>query len=271
MAIGLTPSTRAEAAPTMPAGFSLVTINTGFAPFELVNFAFLPSGDMLAIGKCGGIRRVTESGTSVPVATLPVQCGVVRAGIAGVVAGDRGGATAYDRCMAALVLTLIGNDRAGLVSAVAEVAARHDANWEQSQMAELAGRFAGVVLLTVPDAAADDLIADLEPLHGMLDITVQRGVTIATPADTRRFALDLVGADRRGIVFEISRVLAEHGVNIELFESESRDAPMSGERLFEAHAVLEIPRAADIAALRRSLERLADELMVDLDLEAADG
>ena len=57
--------------------------------------------------------------------------------------------------MATLVLTLIGDDRAGLVNAVAEVVARHGGNWERSQMAELAGKFAGIVLVTVPDDSVD--------------------------------------------------------------------------------------------------------------------
>jgi glycine cleavage system regulatory protein len=171
--------------------------------------------------------------------------------------------------MATLVLTVIGDDRAGLVNAVAEVVALHGGNWEQSQMAELAGKFAGIVLVTVPDASADGLVAALEPLQGMLDITAQVGAAPEADAGVRRFALDLVGADRPGIVREITEVLAAHGVNIDRLRTEARDAPMSGGRLFEAHAVLEVSPATDLGALRVALERLADELMVDIELDAA--
>ena len=59
-------------------------------------------------------------------------------------------------------------------------------------------------------------------------------------AGVQRFTLDLVGADRPGIVREITEVLAAHGVNIDRLRTEARDAPMSGGRLFEAHAVLEV-------------------------------
>ncbi len=82
---------------------------------------------------------------------------------------------AYDRRMATLVLTVIGDDRAGLVNAVAQVVAGHGGNWERSQMAELAGKFAGIVLVTVPDNGVDELVAALEPLPGMLDIMAQPG------------------------------------------------------------------------------------------------
>lgn len=176
---------------------------------------------------------------------------------------------AYDHPMATLVLTLIGDDRAGLVNAVAEVVARHGGNWERSQMAELAGKFAGIVLVTIPDDAVDGLTASLEPLHGMLDITAQPGAVeleVIAPG-ARRFALDLVGTDRPGIVREITDVLAAHSVNIDTLRTETRDAPMSGGRLFEAMATLEVPSSTDIGALRVALEKLANELMVDITLD----
>lgn len=169
--------------------------------------------------------------------------------------------------MATLVLTVIGDDKAGLVNAVAQVVARHGGNWESSQMAELAGKFAGIVLVTVPESSASALIADLEPLAGMLDITAQQGEPVhhVVPPGTQRFTLDLLGGDRAGIVREITDVLAEHAVNIDSLRTETRDAPMSGGRLFEAHAIVEVPTTADIGALRVALERLANELMVDID------
>ena len=173
--------------------------------------------------------------------------------------------------MSTLVLTVIGDDRAGLVNAVAEVVARHGGNWERSQMAELAGKFAGIVLVTVPDTGADALVRDLEPLQGMLDITAQPGAVelqVIAPG-ARRFALDLIGGDRPGIVREITDVLAAHSVNIDTLRTETRDAPMSGGRLFEASAVLEVPGDADIGALRVALERLANELMVDITLDTS--
>lgn len=173
--------------------------------------------------------------------------------------------------MSTLVLTLIGDDRAGLVNAVAQVVAQHGGNWERSQLAELAGKFAGIVLVTVPDNNVDALVSALEPLHGMLDITAQTGAVeleVIAPG-ANRFTLDLIGGDRPGIVREITDVLAAHAVNIDTLRTETRDAPMSGGRLFEASAVLEVPAATDLGALRVALERLANELMVDIELDTS--
>jgi glycine cleavage system regulatory protein len=65
-------------------------------------------------------------------------------------------------------------------------------------------------------------------------------------------------------VRQITDVLTAHGVNIDRLHTETRDAPMSGGRLFEAHADLEVPPGADLGAVRVALEKLANELMVDI-------
>jgi len=172
--------------------------------------------------------------------------------------------------MTPLVLTLIGDDRAGLVSAVATAVTEHGGNWDRSQMAELAGKFAGIVLVTVPDDRVDEFTDALEPLHGLLDVTVQRGDegAVTASADTTRWSLQLLGSDHPGIVSDISGVLAEHGVSIDAFTSSTREAPMASGMLFEAVADLDVPASTDVDALRAALENLANELMVDIELDA---
>jgi glycine cleavage system regulatory protein len=53
--------------------------------------------------------------------------------------------------MATLVLTVIGNDTSGLVDALADPIAHHGGSWDRSHMARLAGQFAGIVVVSVPD------------------------------------------------------------------------------------------------------------------------
>lgn len=166
--------------------------------------------------------------------------------------------------MASLVLTAIGDDRAGLVSALADVVAEHGGNWEQSQMAELAGKFAGIVLVSVPDQHLDALVRALEPLASILDIQAHVGGD--APTDARPVALHLLGNDRPGIVRELSSVLASIGVSIDQLATLTRPAPMAGGVLFEAEVVLEVPVELDDNDLRTILEGLAGELMVDITL-----
>ena len=83
----------------------------------------------------------------------------------------------------------------------------------------------------------------------------------------REVQLELIGQDRVGIVQEISTALARHGVSIEKLHTETESASMSGETLFRAWADLRVPRDLDMELLKQGLEVLADELMVDINLE----
>lgn len=170
--------------------------------------------------------------------------------------------------MAALVLTVIGDDRTGLVNALSDVIARHHGNWERSEMAELAGKFAGIVLVTVPDDARAALVHDLGLLRdqGLLEVTAAVSDAAVDTSTVTRLAMSLVGNDRPGIVRDLSAVLTSHGVSIEELRTSTREAPMAGGTLFEADATLVVRSDHDIAALRRAVEQLAGELMVDIDL-----
>lgn len=170
--------------------------------------------------------------------------------------------------MATVVLTLLGTDRAGLVSAVSQLITEQGGSWERSQMAHLAGTFAGIVEIDVPSAQVDALVSGVEALGAQgLRVTVERsGDAPAAAAEGHRMSLHLLGADRPGIVAEVSALLARHGVNLEELSTQVVEAPMAGGMLFEADAVAGVPDSADTAALRSALEALANELMVDLDL-----
>ncbi len=168
--------------------------------------------------------------------------------------------------MATFTLTCIGDDRPGLLSLLSAPISAHGGSWERSQMARLAGKFAGVLLLHVADSEADALVADLTALKGDgLLVTVER---TAAPVDrpTARMSLDLLGADHPGIVAEISAALASRRIGVEELSTQVREAPMAGGMLFEAHAVLETTAAQSIDDLRSVLEALADELMVEVTL-----
>jgi glycine cleavage system regulatory protein len=172
--------------------------------------------------------------------------------------------------MATFTLVCVGDDRPGLVSDLSAPISAHGASWERSQMARLAGKFAGVLLLEVADDRADALVADLTALKDVgLQVTLERTDEPAGHPSVR-LSLELIGADHPGIVAEISAALAAQGIGIEELSSDVRDAPMAGGTLFEAHAVLEAPPSTSMDVLRSKLEALADELMVEIRLSDAD-
>jgi len=166
----------------------------------------------------------------------------------------------------ALVMTIIGRDRPGLVESVARLVAAHGGNWLESRMSRLGGHFAGILRVEVPTGAAVALTAALAGLEAVgLAVTVHEDLSAAAPAAPARTALlEIVGHDRPGIVHQISAALASQGVNVEDLETERASAAMSGELLFKARANLAIPATASVEALRSQLEKIAADLIVDL-------
>lgn len=169
--------------------------------------------------------------------------------------------------MTTLVLTVVGDDRAGLVAAVAEVIDAHGGNWENSELAELAGAFAGIIEVSVAQGRADALRAALVEVPGLVTVAVPARTRSATDAGpSRRFAFQVLGNDHPGIVREVSAALSEQGVSIERMTSETRDAAMAGGRLFEAAISAVVPASVEVGEVTARLERLAAELQVDVTL-----
>ncbi len=166
-----------------------------------------------------------------------------------------------------LIITVTGPDRPGLVEAVSDVLARHGANWEESRMAGLHGRFAGLLSARVDAQAADALVSDLQSLaSNALALSVHPVPTTTTQPDAPpyRAELDLVGNDRPGIVQAIAHALHELGVSVDELHTDVSDATLGGGQLFRAVAHLSVPDRITLVQVQSTLEALANELMVDV-------
>jgi len=163
-----------------------------------------------------------------------------------------------------LVLTLIGKDRPGLVDALAATVAEHGGNWLESRMCHLGGEFAGILRVELPAEHEAAMTAGLVQLEKQgLQVTV-RPDPDTSPAPQAGATIEIVGQDRPGIVRQISKVLAQHRVNVEELLTERTSAPMSGEMLFHATIEIKAPAGETPSALRQSLERIAADLMVEI-------
>jgi glycine cleavage system regulatory protein len=164
-----------------------------------------------------------------------------------------------------LILTVIGDDRPGLVGELSAAISAHGGNWLESSMSHLAGKFAGIVKVAVPAGTADELKAALARLSA-LKVTAEVSAA-QPPAQGRRLKLSLVGHDRIGIVREVAQVLARHAVNVEDLATHTASAPMSAETMFHARIELLAAPGLDARALTADLERISNDLMVDINLD----
>jgi glycine cleavage system regulatory protein len=168
-----------------------------------------------------------------------------------------------------LVLTVIGPDRPGLVELVSKTVTGHRGNWESSRMARMAGRFAGILQVSVPGDQAERLAAALAALeeHG-LRVVVERAVDEVAPAPpasaTRLLRVELVGNDRPGLIRDVSSALADRSINVEELATECSAAPMAGGMLLRVTAQVRAPRDLSADSLRQVLESRASDFMVEV-------
>lgn len=161
-------------------------------------------------------------------------------------------------------MTVLGNDRPGLVSSLADMVAGHGGSWLESRMARLAGQFAGIARIECPAETVDALIAELHTAGpaGLTVLAVREEAV--EPAARRTLVVDVVGNDRPGIVRELAAAVAKAGGNIEELTTGLESAPMSGHPMFRAHGVVSIPEDTETEVLTAAIECLGGDLTVDI-------
>jgi glycine cleavage system regulatory protein len=167
-----------------------------------------------------------------------------------------------------LVLTVLGEDRPGLVERISSAVSNHQGNWMNSHLSSMAGYFGGIVHVVVPSNQVDSLISALQQLESAgLAVSVRTGLTEETKEIPQQAELQVMGNDRPGIISSISQVIASRGINVEELRTDYTSAPMTGTAMFNARARLFLPPSVSAADLQRELEKIAGDLMVDIDLE----
>lgn len=151
-----------------------------------------------------------------------------------------------------LVLTVIADDKPGLVESLSQVIADRNGNWLESSMSQLAGKFAGILRVSVEDQDADPLIGALEGLSPQLRLVIERVDGAATTEPAQTIELNLVGNDRPGIIREISHALAGLSVNVEQLSTQCTPAPMGA----GVHCVLNCSTFTDRPARAWEISRM---------------
>jgi len=167
-----------------------------------------------------------------------------------------------------IVLTIMADDQPGIIQTVSSTLHKHGGSWTQSSMSSLAGQFAGILLASVP---SENSTACRKELHGLesqgLRVIARICDQTAESEASHEYTLDLLGNDRPGIVHEITKVLANHNVNVKSLETVVEAASMGGGEIFKTKAELLVPESADIDALEDDVENLANDLMVNISFD----
>jgi glycine cleavage system transcriptional repressor len=171
------------------------------------------------------------------------------------------------------ILTATGEDRPGLVEEISEFIFDRGGSIQESRMANLAGQFAIIALVTGGEGALERIRGELPALEAQaaiearLEPVVPRA-TVTAPRSTYR--IEGRALDQPGLVHEVADVLRGFHVNIETLETNVVPAPVTGAPLFEMALVVSVPADVSVADLRAGLERVCEPLNIEWALDSVD-
>lgn len=167
--------------------------------------------------------------------------------------------------MKTLVITLVGPDRPGIVEHVSDCLVRYKANWLGSSMSLMAGQFAGIVEVCLPEEQVNGLRHGLTQLEG-LAVQVADGEPSATSAQAViPIEFQVTANDRPGIVQQVAACLSGLGINVLQLETQCESAAHFGGELFTANVTAQLPQGLPEEQLWQALESLSDDLIIDMD------
>ena len=154
--------------------------------------------------------------------------------------------------MISLVLTFVGDDRPGLVNAISEKVVEFGGTWLESRSVRLAGKFAGVVLVRVPDEnliPLESALAKLAPSG--LRVSIERGAPSETEKPARIVSLEIVGKERPGIVRDVTQALTLSASTSKSSQADLRASPLPALRCFARPRDSASPRASSSTSCAR--------------------
>ncbi len=170
-----------------------------------------------------------------------------------------------------LSLSAIGKDRTGIVSSISEILFELGCNIEDSTMTLLSGQFAVILLLDCPkNSDILKLKSKLKTSLSKLDLSFS--VTeVDKPGKAKKnfgeYIIAVYGADKVGIVYNVSKYLADNKINITDVQTK-----ISGkkDKIYIMLLEVNIPKMIKETKLRTQLDELSKKLDVEIFLNQAD-
>ena len=167
------------------------------------------------------------------------------------------------------ILTAFCKDRPGVVADITEMIFENGCNLEDSTMTSMLDEFAIILLLSGKgDGLEDQLIKDCRRLERDKGITAfLRSVAVKDKTSRKRIYKKIInvdGVDQSGIVYKVSRFLADNSINIENLTSRRLISPETGTAIYSMEIKVQVPEEISLEQLEKGLSRVGEELNVDI-------
>lgn len=172
-----------------------------------------------------------------------------------------------------LVISVLGEDRPGIVNALSKAVMEHGCNIEDSRMTVLGGEFAAMLLVegkwnTL--AKIENALSEIERQLGLTIIAKRTGER-SSAANLLPYAVDVISMDHPGIVNNLAGFFADRSINIEDMATSTYAAAHTGTPMFSVHMTVGIPADMHIGGLREEFMDYCDGLNLDAVLEPLKG
>lgn len=168
------------------------------------------------------------------------------------------------------IMTAFGKDRPGIVADVTQVLYENGCNLEDSTMTLLAGEFTLILLFTTgpQQDIGDQLLKECRRLEHEKGVSAFLRPVSASPAAPKApytaRTLHVEGLDKAGIVYRVSRFLADNSLNIVDLVSRIQVSPNSGTALYLMDIHIQVPESANMDKINAGLSQVGEELNVDI-------
>ena len=167
------------------------------------------------------------------------------------------------------ILTAFSKDRPGIVADISEVIYENGCNLEDSTMTSMLDEFAIILLFAGKgEDLEDQLIKDCRRLEREKGITafirsVEDKEKQELPAALTK-TINVEGIDQTGIVFKVSRFLADNQINIERLTSKKVASPGAGTIHYFMDIRVQLPESIAVEDLEKGLSRVGEKLNLDI-------
>ena len=170
-----------------------------------------------------------------------------------------------------MIISVLGEDRPGIIAAVTRVMFERDFNIEDVSQTILQNQFSGIFIATGPQSVSTrDLHRALEETTTGFDLHFHvrqlDSVEITwTTCACEPFIITTRGPDRKGLVAEVTALLAGHNVNVTQLRAVFRggEDPGRNAMIYE----VDIPLDVDLQALRQDLRSKGDSLDLQISIQ----
>lgn len=170
-----------------------------------------------------------------------------------------------------MIISVLGEDRPGIIAAVTRVIFERDFNIEDVSQTILQNQFSGIFIATGPESvSADNLRKAFEKTTTGFDLHffVRRLDTVEitwTTCACEPFVITTRGPDRKGLVAGVTTLLAKHNVNVTQLRAVFRGGEDPGRNVMIYE--VDIPLDVDLQALRRDLHNKGEKLDLQISMQ----